>query len=119
MVGWGMGLPGVLSTRPHRLVFLAAGDACLFGATLKYGDPVENWTPEMQYVYAAFAWMTVWYVTLRLWTTLRHTPTTVTVSRKARGCLWQDPDQAYHGARFQAAGGPEQASRGRGCRNRR
>lgn len=56
----GMGLPGVLSTRPHRLVFLAAGDACLYAGTLKYGDPVENWSPEMQYVYAAFAWMTVW-----------------------------------------------------------
>lgn len=44
----GMGLPGVLSTRPHRLVFLAAGDACLYAATLKYGDPAENWSPEMQ-----------------------------------------------------------------------
>ena len=55
-----MGLVGVLSTRPHRLVFLAAGDAVLFAGTLKYGDPVENWSPEMQYVYAAFAWMTVW-----------------------------------------------------------
>jgi len=43
-----MGLPGVLSTRPHRLVFLAAGDACLYAATLKYGDPAENWSPEMQ-----------------------------------------------------------------------
>jgi hypothetical protein len=55
-----MGLPGILSTRPHRLIFLAVGDACLYAATLKYGDPVENWTAEMQYVYAAFAWMTIW-----------------------------------------------------------
>jgi hypothetical protein len=55
-----MGLPGILSTKPHRLAFLVAGDACLYAATLQYGDPVENWSPEMQYVYAAFAWMTIW-----------------------------------------------------------
>ena len=56
----GGGLLGVLSTRPHRLAFLAAGDAVLFAGTLKHGEPAGNWSPEMQYVCAAFAWMTVW-----------------------------------------------------------
>ena len=53
-----MKLPGLLSTRPHRLAGLALADAALYAMHAR--NPVDNWSAEWMYIFNAFAVVTCW-----------------------------------------------------------
>jgi len=53
-----MALPGILSTKPHRVAGLAFADAVLYAMHLQ--DPDAEWSVEWWYVYNGFACITIW-----------------------------------------------------------